>query len=53
MEKTITIRFPKLEATSVDEMIDKLTELKQELDANGERKVYLFTIAVVKESSGD
>lgn len=48
MERVITIRFPKLEAESIDEMIDKLTELKQETATNGNQVKSLFTIAVIE-----
>lgn len=46
-ERVIAIRFPKLEAKSIDEMIDKLTELKQETATNGNQVKRLFTIAVI------
>lgn len=53
MERVITIRFPKLEAESIDEMIGKLTELKNDLDTKRDYKVRLFTIAVVKDGGVD
>lgn len=44
----LNFSVPKLEATSIDEMIDKLTELKQETATNGNRVKSLFTIAVIE-----
>ena len=45
---SLNFSVPKLEATSIDEMIDKLTELKQETTTNGNRVKSLFTIAVIE-----
>ena len=44
----LNFSVPKLEAASIDEMIDKLTELKQETTTNGNRVKSLFTIAVIE-----
>lgn len=43
----LNFSVPKLEAASIDEMIDKLTELKQETATNGNQVKSLFTIAVI------